>query len=276
MPAGDDVGQLLARLDQLERRLSAQTGATPSGGGGSKGAAGSVSDRGPRRRSEAPKNPSPEQDAFDAPPASGASVTDIRLTPRTANPTKPTQTQGPTEPSRPSMPNRTAKPSKPAALAKPQTPSQPSAATTAQDAIHPEVDATTDRLGGGASPEAIFDRLRTKALEKDRARFAILEGARILSLEGDMIELGVAAAFHAERLRTNIADLEALGREIFDRPIRIRVEVNGSGAGRTETSDTRERSRKQRQEALNSEPVNLAIEVLNAEIVEIRPLGEKS
>jgi hypothetical protein len=131
------------------------------------------------------------------------------------------------------------------------------------------------RLGGGAPPEAIFDRLRTKALETDRARFASLEGAELVSARGDAIELAVPAAFHAERLRARLPELEALAGELFGRPLRISVEVNGARAGRNETSESRERSRKRRQEALNSEPVNLAIELLNAEIVEIRPLGDK-
>ena len=45
-------------------------------------------------------------------------------------------------------------------------------------------------------------------------------------------------------------------------------------AAREQSSEAREQSRRQRQEALNSESVNLALEVLEAEIVEIRPLGE--
>jgi hypothetical protein len=129
-------------------------------------------------------------------------------------------------------------------------------------------------LGGGASPEAIFDRLRTKALEADRSRYASLEGTELISIKGNTIELAVSAPFHAERLRSRIGDLEAFAGDLLGQPTRITVEIRGVRSHQDETQESREHSRKRRQEALNSEPVNLAIEILDAEIVEIRPLGE--
>ena len=51
------------------------------------------------------------------------------------------------------------------------------------------------------------------------------------------------------------------------------VGIASANAAREQSRESREHERRQRQEALNSEPVNLAIEVLKAEIVEIRPLG---
>lgn len=130
-------------------------------------------------------------------------------------------------------------------------------------------------IGGGAAPEVIFDRLRTKALEQDRSRFASLEGANLIAIEGDTIRLGATASFHAERIKAKAADLEALAAQLFGQPTRITVEIQTRDTRAQQTSTSREHSRKRRQEALNSEPVNLAIEVLEAEIVEIKPLGEK-
>ena len=84
----------------------------------------------------------------------------------------------------------------------------------------------------------------------------------------------MTAPFHAERLRARIDNLEAFAGQLLGQPTRITVEILTARSHQEETSESREQSRKRRQEALNSEPVNLAIEVLGAEIVEIRPLGE--
>ena len=133
---------------------------------------------------------------------------------------------------------------------------------------------TAPTIGGGAEPAALFDRFRQKALDTDRARFASLEGSSLVAIEGNTIRIGAPAAFHVERLRQRIADLETLAAKLFGRPTRITVEIAAPSAQRVESNQSREHSRKRRQEALNSESVNMAIEVLEAEIVEIRPLGE--
>ena len=94
-----------------------------------------------------------------------------------------------------------------------------------------------------------------------------------MSIEGHTIALAASAAFHVERLRSRIADLEGFAAELFAQPVKITVELNADDAQQQGTSENREHTRKRRQEALNSEPVNLAIEILDAKIVEIRPLG---
>jgi DNA polymerase-3 subunit gamma/tau len=234
LPAGDDVGQLLARLDQLERRLSADKGPTSGGDGGGGHTKGGqpVSDRGPRKRSENPSAATRKANPAEKPPASARTTNGAAV-------------------------DRVAKQEKPAAgSAANASPVEPS------------------DLGGGAPPSAVFDRFRSKALEADRSRYAALEGAELLSIKGNAIELEVAAAFHAERLRARITDLEAFATKFFGQPTRITVEVRAARSPQEDDSDSREHSRKRRQEALNSEPVNLAIEVLDAEIVEIRPLGD--
>ncbi len=240
LPAGDDVGQLLARLDQLERRLAA--GGVPSGGGGAGGGGGArVSDRSPRRRAPEPASPAAngsrdsdaDADGFDTPPA--------------ARPAAP-----PPEPARfedePAIGSPSPSPAKP-------------------------TDGAAPSIGGGAPPATIFDRFKTKALELDRSKFASLDGTTLVGIEGNVIRIGADAAFHVERLRARQPDLEAFATQLFGKPTKITVEIAQAPAHREQSRESREHERRQRQEALNSEPVNLAIEVLNAEIVEIRPLG---
>jgi hypothetical protein len=120
----------------------------------------------------------------------------------------------------------------------------------------------------------LFDRLRAKALETDRARFASLDVARLESIRGNTIEIGVPGSFHAERIRTRIDELEGLACDLFGQPTRITVGLQDAKTAHETSFEVREASRRRRQEALNSEPVNLALEILEAEIVEIRPLGE--
>ena len=269
LPTGDDAGQLLARLDQLERRLSGGKGPTLPGGGTSGGAGGGsanrgqpVSERGPRKRTESRPAAESRSKAVDPPPDSASTST------RSANPAEnstPSSTAGPT-----SSPTSTRASKDGASVPAAKAPSLTESPTGSRQKSRSGV----SELGGGASPEAIFDRLRAKALEADRSRYASLEGTELISIEGNTIALGVTAPFHAERLRARIDDLEAFAGELLGQPTRIIVEILTARSHQEETSESREQSRKRRQEALNSEPVNLAIEVLGAEIVEIRPLGE--
>ena len=264
LPTGDDAGQLLARLDQLERSLSAGKGLTPPGGGRSGGGGGSanrgqpVSERGPRKRTESRPAADSKSKAVDPPPDSASTST------RSATPAE-TSTAGPRSSSTSTRASKDSG-SVPAAEA-PSLAESPTGSTQ-------ESRSGVSELGGGASPEAIFDRLRAKALDADRSRYASLEGTELVSIKGNTIALAVTAPFHAERLRARIDDLEAFAGKLLGQPIRITVEILTARSHQEETSESREQSRKRRQEALNSEPVNLAIEVLGAEIVEIRPLGD--
>jgi len=278
MPAGDDVGQLLARLDQLERRLAA--GGVPSGGGAGGGGGGRVSDRGPRRRAPEPAartTPTRAADAdaesFDSPPAAGPSKT-------AAAPAARTNGRGATDdidaafdgPA--AAPDAPVTPAEPARFDAPEPAEAPSpAAPSSSSPSSSSTSSAAPTIGGGAPPATIFDRFRTKALELDRSKFASLDGATLVGIEGNTIRIGADAAFHVERLRGRQPELEALATKLFGKATRITVEIAVGDARREQSQASREHERRQRQEALNSEPVNLAIEVLNAEIVEIRPLG---
>jgi DNA polymerase-3 subunit gamma/tau len=237
LPAGDDVAQLLARLDLLERRIA--RGELPTGGGGSSG-------RGPDGG------------------RGGAARADAR------NPARRASARDEAEPSR----QRTQEPDDaPATAARPAA--TPRAVATPETSGPRADEAPT--IGGGAPPEVLFDRLRARALESDRARFASLEVATLAGVHGDTIELDVPGAFHAERLGSRIAELEEIARNLFGQTVHVTVRPSEARTtARQTTALSRELARKRRQEALNSEPVNLALEILGAEIVEIRPLGESS
>ena len=275
LPAGDDVAQLLTRLDQLERRLAAGGAASPpsnrggrgsggsgGSGGGSSNRGGPTSDRGPRKRAESqlPEEPTPPKRTTAAASAESAAA------PNAASSVPPSTTITPA----PAPAESSTPPAPPA----PSAPSASPTRTPRREAPSSNGSSDTPRqLGGGAPPEALFDRFRAKALESDRGRFASLEAAELLSIEGNTIALGVGASFHVERLRARAADLEAFAADLFGQPVKITVEITSAPGQQQDSSDSREQTRKRRQQALNSEPVNLAIEVLDAKIVEIRPLG---
>ena len=321
MPSGDDVSQLLSRLDQLERRL-ASGGVPSSGGGGGNVAGGRVSDRSPRRRSpessgaRAPASPATsssrqaaesEADSFDGPPAGATSQPSTPSAP--SKPSAPLKQPAPSSSAPRTPPALRTPPASPSANEQrprpapsdpdaafdrmPQEPSrfdEPEGASPSQAGSRaptngrsaspteggaPSTGGGAPPIGGGAPPAAIFDRFRATALEKDRSHFASLDGTTLVGIEGNTIRIGAPAAFHVERLRQRSEDLERHATTLFGRPTKITIEIASGRGPRAETKETREQSRKRRQEALNSESVNLAIEVLNAEIVEIRPLGEK-
>jgi len=282
LPAGDDVEKLLGRLDALERRLAAAGAGAGLGSGGAAGAA--TAPREPLREGPRPTareaSPLPPRGARPAPggnrsaPSSGPSRDQPRsepAAPRTKSGREPEEPDGFDGPPAPDPIE--------AAFDGPPLP-----AAFGDDRIEEAIvagdddfDAAPDAGGtvGPATPARIFDRLRARALEQDRARHASLEHAECVALLGDRMRLRVATAFHAERVRARTAELEAIAQPLFGRAIRIEVEQEAAKTQAEESADSRERSRRRRQEALNSEPVNLAIEILAAEIVEIRPLGEE-
>ena len=310
MPAGDDVEKLLSRLDALERRLASSDrsspattappplGATPRAAPGTSSASGAglrevprdvratppskptPARDGPRPKIEAAaprarKGPDPkpsvreepdEPDGFDSPPADGGLGVGSSAAAR--SPVPAPQQEEPFDDS----------------LSDSEIGADSGNGADPEDAVDPgsepdpsyelELGAVTITSARRAPPSALFDRLRAKALELDRARYASLEHAECLAVAGDRMRLSVATGFHAERVRARGSDLERIAKDLFGRPIRIEVELQAVKTQAEESAESRERSRRRRQEALNSEPVNLAIEILDAEIVEIRPLGD--
>jgi DNA polymerase-3 subunit gamma/tau len=202
LPEGDDVARLLARLDDLERRL---------GGGGNGSAA--PSERGP-------SGPAP---ARPRAPRGGSSAAPAPIAPD----------------------------------------SEPEA--------QPEPDPLEAPPGASASPAAIFDRLRAFAREANPGVYAALEGGRIALHDAEALVLAVPA-FAAARLRERSAALEEIAGRFFGRPLRVRVAEQDGAADAPRPPDG-EAVRLRRQAALNHPGVARALEILDGEILEIRPLG---
>ena len=88
------------------------------------------------------------------------------------------------------------------------------------------------------------------------------------------VRIRVPEAFAARRLRERQSDVDALAARFFGRAMRVVIEdarARPRRAGRRRASD--DVARQRRQEALNDPAVGRALEILGADIVEIRPLG---
>ncbi len=219
MPAGDDVAQLLARIDALERGLRAD----PTGGGAS-GAAPSGGRRSPGSNagSGAARRAAPTQGE----PASEAAGTDAR-------------------------PNA----------------GEPGAAPP----NHGSLD---------AHPAVVLDRLRGMLRESHPGLVAALEGGKLLERDAQHIRVCVPEAFAAKRLKDRIETLEAACAEFFGHPIRVQIETPEAETGAASATASganaelsAEALRELRQRALKHPAVNRAVEILNGEILEIRPAG---
>jgi DNA polymerase III subunit gamma/tau len=224
LAAGEDVAELVARLEELERRLGDGGDAGPPGGG---------SGRGPEPR-HAPPEPA------------------LRPAPAPARRT---------EPAPPPAPARAA-----------------SAPAPALDASNDEPGEAAEVLPApppGAPLEQVFDRLRIFAQRENRGLFAALEGGKTLAFDGSHLRLLVKPGIGAGRLASRRADLAAVCERFFGRPVRVEVEIEGdpTTAVQGARAATKEAEEARRRDALNHPVVNTALEILDGEILEIRPLG---
>jgi DNA polymerase-3 subunit gamma/tau len=120
----------------------------------------------------------------------------------------------------------------------------------------------------------VFDRLRAMAGKGDPGLFAALEGGELRERSEERVRIFVPNKFSAQRLNGRHRDLEAACQRFFGQAVRVEIEAPEAGAsadGRA-PSDPDE-ARRRRRQALDHPAVNAAIEGLDAEIIEIRPLG---
>jgi hypothetical protein len=120
----------------------------------------------------------------------------------------------------------------------------------------------------------VFDRLRAFAGKQDPGLFAALDGGRLVRIEESRICLSVPAGFAARRLEQKRAPLERCCESFFGRPMAIELEIpsEAPAADSARGSDA-EALRRVRQQALSHPAVNAALELLEAEIVDIQPVG---
>jgi DNA polymerase-3 subunit gamma/tau len=266
LPAGDDVARLLARLDALERKLSAGSGGGGGSGGGSASATrparggGSAAKPAGRieKRASAAAPPEPVAGLRPAGASDDLPAHESAVAPSAAPPTSPTAESLP--------PARDAEPTPPAAVPAPSPPT-----------------ADLPPAGAEAPLAVVFDRLRGFAQEQDRGGFASLEGGRLVERSEVGIRIEARNAFHAKRLRDRSEALAALCERFFGKPMQVEIlepedgTVRGSAAApdgaRSENSARREEERKLRLAALQHPSVNVALEVLEASVVDIQPLG---
>jgi hypothetical protein len=100
--------------------------------------------------------------------------------------------------------------------------------------------------------------------------YAALEGGRIAERSGDALVIAVPA-FAAARLRERQAALEEIAARFFGETLRVRVAEQG--VVDAASAPDGEAVRLRRQAALNHPGVARALEILEGEILEIRPLG---
>ena len=120
--------------------------------------------------------------------------------------------------------------------------------------------------------DVVFERLRAFAGREHPGLGAALEGGRLLERRADALRLAVPRGFAERRLRDRAESLEALCASFFGRPMRVEIESEGDASEPNGGRDP-ERIRQLRQDALQDPGVAAALEVLDGEVVEIRPLG---
>ena len=243
MPAGDEVDALLTRIDALEKRLR---GEAPEPGGAT-GGGGSA----PRRTQAAPARGSDATRA-EAPRASAAtSITNASAAPA---PAPATRAQAPEE-EEPPLPDE----APPDSLA--------------------SFESAPARASAPAPLAQVFDRLCSFAQGENRGLFAALEGGRLLEKSDEALRIALPSAIAARRLEARKPDLESVCTRFFGKPLRVELVTDAEGAAAasaTKPGETSELARKRRQDALAHPAVNVALEILGAEIDEIRPLGGAS
>ncbi|MEM7409041.1 MAG: DNA polymerase III subunit gamma/tau [Myxococcota bacterium] len=126
-------------------------------------------------------------------------------------------------------------------------------------------------------PGTVMDRLRQFAREGEPGIYAALEGAELVEKSDDRLRVSLPPGFAARRLREKQADLDAVATRFFDRETHVEVveaDPRPDGATTpTAEAEHAEAARQRRQDALNDPAVGRALDILGADIVEIRPIG---
>jgi DNA polymerase-3 subunit gamma/tau len=213
---GDQVEELLARLDGLERKLA--------GGGGSGGPGGGELPSRKPGEARRPARAEPERS-------------------REAGPAR-------AEPER---------------SAAPPAPEPPAAEQPEAELGQPAAD---------ASLPVVFDRLRGFAQQANRGLFAALEGGRLVARTGETVRIALPSSIAVRRLEARLAELEGVVQRFFGGPLRVVLESDGAAAeAAPRAAGPDPTAQRRRQEALNHPAVNQALEILQGEILEIKPLG---
>ena len=140
----------------------------------------------------------------------------------------------------------------------------------------PEPAAEGAEADGDSNLPAFFDRLRAIAGKGNPGLYAALENGRIVERGDGHLRIAVPQRFSAQRLEDRREALEAACARLLGHATRVEIEAE-AGASRPDSealASDPESIRRLRRQALEHPAVNTAIETFDAEIVEIRPLGE--
>jgi len=129
-----------------------------------------------------------------------------------------------------------------------------------------------------AHPAVILDRLRDSIGANHPGLMAALEGARLIEFDDQHLRLMTPEPFMARRLRGRLEALESECEKFFGRRIRVEIALpdDAEQSHDTEPAPSGEALRELRQRALDHPAVNRAVEILEGEIIEIRPPGSPS
>jgi DNA polymerase-3 subunit gamma/tau len=240
LPAGDDVGQLLARLDALERRLAGGAAGEPGGGGTPPGPAR------PARRTGSRGGPAAGASAAPLPADPASRAPEARVTAPEPQETPREEDPGPPVPE-----------------AAPEPEAVKPAGTEPRDAAPaPPPDAPL---------AVVFDRLRAFAGRENRGLAAALAGGRLVERGADRLRIAAPSRFAAERLADRREALLASCARFFGCAMQVEIETRADAPARIARPEDREAARQLRERALEHAAVNAALEVLEAKIVDIRP-----
>jgi hypothetical protein len=124
----------------------------------------------------------------------------------------------------------------------------------------------------------VLDRLRAFARGRDRGLSTSLDDATLVDSSPGHLKLAAQAPFHHRRLTDRQSEVEQICSDFFGQATRIEIVAPVAAEERPTREGPnaqREQERQQRREALEHPSVNLALELLDAEIVDIVPLGGK-
>jgi DNA polymerase-3 subunit gamma/tau len=269
LPPGDDVGQLLARLDALERRLAGGAAGEPGGGGASASPARPARRTSPRSGPAEAGGParSPAEAGGPARSPAEAGGPARSLAEAGAPLTSPAETGAPAA-SLADAGSRAAEASQPVAE---QRHGPPASEPETEEAPEPGPRSTALAPPPDAPLAVVFDRLRAFAGRESRALAAALAGGRLVERSAERLRIEAPSRFAADRLADRREALEVSCARFFGRALRVEIEARSEAPARVARPEEREAARRLRERALEHAAVNAALEVLEAKIVDIRP-----
>jgi DNA polymerase III subunit gamma/tau len=141
-------------------------------------------------------------------------------------------------------------------------------------AVQPDGEDDVAPTPDASAPQgAVLDRLRAFARAAQPGIFAALDGAELIERGEGQLRIRVPESFAARRLRERQSDVDALAARFFGCATRVVIEDATPAATESGAPAPQDVVRRRRQEALNDPAVGRALEILGADIVEIRPLG---